>query len=705
MNADKASLNRQSLLIELGCEELPPKDLLKLSKSFSDSISTALEKLGLSPEGRKDYATPRRLAVSFTAVNESQPDQTTMRRGPATKSAYDSDGNPTPAANGFAKSVGVSIEELITIDTDKGECLGFEVFEKGQSLTQLLQGIIDDAMKSLPIAKRMRWGEGKYEFVRPVHWLIALYGETVLPVTVFGIQSGNQTQGHRIHHSEALLIANPFEYEAKLEQGYVIVDFSSRKNKISEQIQKLEEKYNAEVNANESLLNEVTGLVEWPVALSGKFDSRFLKIPHEVLTISMEIHQRYFSLKDKQTGTYLNRFITIANLESEDPQQVITGNERVISPRFADAEFFWEQDKKTPLIEQLPKLNKVVFHKDIGTQGERVAKIEKIACELAATINASSDANIDVASIQKISQLCKCDLLTDMVQEFPELQGNMGKYYAAHQGESNLVAEGIEEHYLPRFAGDIIPNSKEACCVALAEKLDTIASLFSIEQYPTGSKDPYALRRAALGVLRIIIEAELSLSFTDVIETSVKAQLQITSAETQQAMRDKMRAFIVDRYRHFESNRATAEQINAVLQAKSTEYPLALSKRLTALITLKDDQNLATVAAASKRANNLLRDNNLQRNTVDESTLIEVAEKALYNNLQQAKPLLEQARSTNNYQEVLIKLASLAPSVDGFFNDIMVMAEDEKLRQNRLGLLDTFANLANTDYDLSALSI
>lgn len=681
------------LLIELGCEELPPKDLPKLSQSLAETITTQLSDLGLAPEGRQVFVTPRRLAVSFTSVLSESPAQETVKRGPAVKSAFDANNQPTPAAQGFAHSLGVTIDELATIDTDKGPCLGLTVETPGNKLSESLTDAIEIAMKRLPISKRMRWGDGEHEFVRPIHWLITLHGDTVIPVTLLGINSGRLSQGHRIHHPEPVGITAPGNYATDMEKAYVLVDPEQRQQRIQAQLDTITTELDAAPVNNPGLLAEVNGLVEWPVALHGRFDEKYLTIPHEVLTISMESHQRYFSLRDKETGAYLNRFITVANLESEDPGKVIEGNERVIEPRFADAAFFWDKDQQRPLADYLPLLDKVIFHKDIGSQGERVQRLIALSQQVALAIGA------DTEKTQRIATLAKCDLLTDMVQEFPELQGSMGKYYAAVQGEDDIVSAGIESHYAPRFSGDALPDSREATAVAIAEKMDTIASLFSIEQYPTGSKDPYALRRAALGIIRMLIEEPTPYSLDQLINDAIW-QLPAQLRDNPTSLAEKTANFMIDRYRNFAQQHYSAEQINAVLSARTELVMVDAEHRLNVLSGVTDPDQLTIIANAAKRSRNLLSEHQAA-SAINESLLSQPAEKSLFSAVKSTQVVFAE---TDDYRQRLNSLSALAPAVDQFFVDTMIMDDNLSVRKNRLALLAEFVELAESDYHLSALS-
>ena len=479
-------------LVEIGTEELPPKALKKLGQAFRDWIKRELEEEQISFNEIRYFATPRRLAVTITDMAEKQADKMVEKLGPAVKAAYDKEGNPTKAASGFARSNGVTVDELQTVDTDKGERLAYRAEIKGKSVSGLLPGIVSDALAGLPIPKRMRWGENKAEFVRPVHWLVMLLKDQVIDCEIMGIKAGNSSYGHRFHHPQAITIEQAMEYESSLEKAYVVADFSRRSDMIRQRVNEQGVTLGGQAIIDEDLLDEVTALVEWPVPLAGKFEERFLQVPAEALISSMKEHQKYFHVVDSK-GNLLPNFITVANIESEDPKQVIDGNERVIRPRLSDAAFFFETDKKTSLESKNSKLENIVFQNKLGSIHQKTQRIAKLAVVIAEQIGGNPD------FAHRAAELSKADLVTEMVFEFEDLQGIMGYHYALHDGETEEVALALNEQYMPRFAGDELPSTLTGCAVALADRLDTLIGIFGIGEPPSGNKDPFALRRAISG--------------------------------------------------------------------------------------------------------------------------------------------------------------------------------------------------------------
>ncbi|MFO7641760.1 MAG: glycine--tRNA ligase subunit beta, partial [Candidatus Competibacteraceae bacterium] len=532
----------RDLLIEIGVEELPPKALSSLALAFAQGLGEGLEKAGLAGAALHRFATPRRLAVRVENLPVRQADRRLERRGPALSAAFDAAGNPTKAAEGFARSCGVTVTELQRQETDKGVWLVHVSTEPGAATVDLIPGLVETALAGLPIPKRMRWGDRDDEFVRPVHWLVLLFGDEVVPATLMGVPAGRETRGHRFHHPQPIRLNTPADYARQLaDPGRVIADFAERREAIRVQTEALAAELGGQAVIKSELLDEVTALVEWPVALAGNFDRRFLQVPAEALICTMQDHQRYFPVVDGH-GRLLPHFITIANLESRDPVQVRAGNERVIRPRFSDAEFFWNQDRKQPLATHIAGLKQVVFQQRLGTLADRS---ERVAA-LARFIASHSHGHPDWAD--RAARLAKCDLLTQMVQEFPELQGTMGRYYALHDQEAPEVAQAQEEQYLPRFAGDRLPTTATGHALALADRLDTLVGIFAIGQAPSGAKDPFALRRAALGVLRILIEGELDLSLPALLE---QAAAQFAPALRADAVVETVLSFILDRLRGY----------------------------------------------------------------------------------------------------------------------------------------------------------
>jgi glycyl-tRNA synthetase beta chain len=684
------------LLIELGTEELPPKALAKLSKAFLQGVEQGLKKAELSYDEIRPYATPRRLALVISKLQTKQPDRVVERRGPAVTAAFDEDGNPTKALLGFAGSCGVEVDDLDTMKTDKGAWLVFKQEQAGATAADLLPEIIQQALNDLPIPKRMRWGDLPGEFVRPVHWLIVLLGDEIVPMDLLGVSADRFTRGHRFHYPQPIRISSPMTYAPQLEsEGHVMVDFEARKEAIEGQVKELANKLKGSAIINPDLLDEVTGLVEWPVALAGNFDQRFLELPPEALISSMEGHQKYFAVEAKD-GKLLPHFITVSNIASQDPAQVIAGNERVILPRLSDAAFFWDTDRKRALAEHQDQLKTIVFQNKLGTVYDKSQRVAALAAEIAAQIEGQP------ALAERAAQLAKCDLVTEMVGEFPELQGIMGRYYARLDGEDNEVAEALDEQYQPRFAGDNLPATRTGQAVSLAEKLDTLTGLFGIGQPPSGVKDPFALRRAALGVLRIIIEKSLDLDLTQLLD---KAAANFDDKLSEKDVSDQVMQYFFDRLRGYALEQGfKADEFEAVLTVKPTR-PLDFMQRLKAVAAFRKLEQAESLSAANKRIGNILRKNDAETSgpEIKDSLLLEAAEKALAEQVSQARRELAPLTAKADYTGVLNYLAGMRETVDSFFDDVMVMADDEAVRQNRLALLNQTRALFLGVADISCL--
>jgi glycyl-tRNA synthetase beta chain len=688
-------MSTRDLLIELGTEELPPKALKKLISSFEASIKQGLEKAELSFTAIHSYAAPRRMAVVVNDLGTSQQDRLVERRGPAVTAAFDEDGNPTKAVQGFARSCGVEVEDLEKMETDKGAWLVFKQQQTGAETASLIPDILQQALNDLPIPKRMRWGDLPGEFVRPVHWLVLLFGDDVIPLELLGVKSGRDSYGHRFHHPQAIEIQSAKRYVSQLEQAQVRVDMAARREAIHGQVVDLATKLGGEAVLNEDLLDEVTGLVEWPVALSGSYDKRFLELPSEALISSMEEHQKYFAVRDK-SGDLLPYFITICNIESRDPAQVVAGNERVILPRLSDSAFFWETDRKRPLADRQEQLKTIVFQNKLGTVFDKSVRVAKLAASIATEIDG------DAKLAERAALLAKCDLVTEMVGEFPDLQGIMGRYYARLDGEHDEVAEALDEQYLPRFSGDKLPSTKTGQAVSLAEKLDTLVGLFGIGQPPTGVKDPFALRRAALGVLRIVIENKLDVDLKTLVQ---RAQQGFDSQLTQDDVTEQVIRYFFDRLRGYALDQGIkADVFESVLAVQPTR-PLDFMQRLSAVTEFRSLDAAESLAAGNKRIGNILRKNDAEGEgaKIDSNLLSEPAEKALADKLaevsKQVKPLVDQS----DYAGVLRALADMRETVDGFFDQVMVMADDEAVRNNRLALLNQTRALFLGVADISVL--
>lgn len=666
-----------TLLVELGVEELPPNAIDTLSDALADGLSRGLADAEVAHGEVRAYATPRRLAVRIEALADSQPDREVEKRGPALAAAF-KDGQPTKAAEGFARSCGVTVDELIHLETDKGTWLGYREQQRGESTAALLPAILQKAVAALPVPKNMRWGASRVEFSRPVHWLVMLYGGDVVEAEALGLAAGRTTYGHRFHAPAAIELAHADDYLEALEQAWVLADRDRRRERIREQVLAEAEVQRATAVIDEALLVEVSGLVEWPVALTGSFDERFLEVPAESLISSMKANQKYFHLLD-DAGNLKPLFITIANIDSQDPQQVIEGNEKVIRPRLADAAFFYDTDRRRPLASRIDELAGVVFQKQLGTLADKAHRSAAVAAFIAGQIEG------DVGHARRAAELAKCDLVTEMVLEFPELQGIMGRYYAEHDGEPAEVAQALEEQYLPRFASDAIPHSRTGLALALADRLDTLTGIFGIGQRPTGTKDPFALRRAAIGVLNILVKGELNLDLRVLLELAAAQHQELPYAET---LVDEVLGYMLDRFRAWGQDEGISAEAYLAVRARPVTRPLDFARRLRAVQAFAGREEAAALAAANKRVSNILtKQGGDAASQVDPQLLQEAAEKALHEAVsaqrERVMPLFAEAR----YAEALDALANLREPVDAFFDQVMVMADDEAVRGNRLALL------------------
>ncbi len=691
MSADST----QDLLIELGTEELPPKALKKLSEAFTGGIVDGLKKAGFEINEVTSFAAPRRLAVLIKSVAASQPDRNIERKGPALKAAYDADGNPTKAVMGFARSCGVEVSELQQQETDKGVWLVFKATEKGRALCALIEDIVNQSLAKLPIPKRMRWGDNDAEFVRPVHWLVMMFGEQVIDAEVLGQKASAQTFGHRFHAPAAITLNTASEYQAKLlDEGYVIADFAQRKEKIRQQVIDTGKQLGGETVLDEDLLDEVTALNEWPIAVAGEFDEIYLDVPAEALIKTMQDNQKYFPVTDG-ANNLKNYFITISNIDSKSPEKVKQGNERVVRPRLADAKFFWEQDQKQPLEAFNAALEKVVFQKKLGTIAEKTKRVAGLAESIAAQLNA----NVDY--VKRAAVLSKCDLMTDMVGEFASLQGVMGKRYAQKAGEPDEVALALDEQYKPRGASDDTASTATGQILSISDKLDTLVGIFAIGQKPTGEKDPYALRRASLGVLRTIIERQLDLDLKQLIAESAKLlQDKVDASKVEADVFD----YIIERLRAYYLDRGVTADVFDAVSALSPSRPLDFDKRIKAVSAFRELAEAQSLAAANKRVGNILKKSASDNNaTVDESLLSEDAEKKLYETLSSLSQTVEPMFDAGDYEAALTKLSSLRDPVDAFFDSVMVMADDEAVKNNRIALLNSMNQLFLRAADLSRL--
>ena len=686
----------QDFLVELGVEELPSKALKPLSDAFTQGIAKGLEDAGIKFGKVEAFAAPRRLAVRIRDLADAQPDKPVEKRGPAVKAAFDDSGNPTRALTGFATSLGVTPDQLDTLETDKGAWLVYRTVEQGKPTVDLMSGLVEQSLASLPIPKRMRWGARRTEFVRPVHWLIMLYGNKVIDAPIMGLTPSNKTRGHRFHCPKTLIIPTPADYEVVLEQeGYVLADFAKRREQIRAGVSALAEaEAGGKAVINEELLDEVTGLNEWPVPLMGRFDKRFLDVPAEALISSMEEHQKYFHVVDTN-GDMLPLFITVANIESKDPSQVVSGNEKVIRPRLADAAFFYENDRKSRLEDRIERLKPIVFQEKLGSVYDKAVRVAALAKKIATAIGS------DPALAERAAMLAKTDLVTEMVLEFSDLQGVMGQYYAADDGEPADVAKAMNEQYMPRFAKDSLPTTLTSCALAIADRLDSLVGLFGIGQPPSGTRDPFALRRASLGVLRIIVERELPLDLQTCCEWAEENYTGLSAENTASSVVD----YMLERFRAHYDDQGIGAEVYLAVHARRPTRPLDFDRRIKAVEAFRQLPEALALAGANKRVSNILakQGGDSVGETIDSNLLQDAAEKALATQVEQQAdkvlPLFEQG----DYANALQSLASLQEPVDSFFSEVMVMADDEAVRDNRLALLNRLHNLFLRVADISLL--
>jgi glycyl-tRNA synthetase beta chain len=690
----------EDFLAEIGTEELPPKALRSLMVAFGDNLEAAIDEARLAHGEVHVYASPRRLAVMIEQLVPGQDDRNVSQKGPPVSVAFDDAGNITPAGAAFAKKCGVEPSALGRTTTDKGEWLSCDVVEPGQTTAELLPALIEKALAALPIPRRMRWGAGDAEFVRPIHWVVLLHGAEVIEASVMGIAASNQTRGHRFHTTSPLTLKAPADYLRTLEKdGRVIADFENRRDLVRDGVAALAEEAGGNVVDGESLFDEVTALVEWPVPMTGSFDEEYLRLPREVVVSTLTSHQRYFPVADND-GKLLPRFITVANLDSKDPDQVRDGNERVIRPRLADAAFFWDSDRRTTLAARGEALREVVYQRGLGSLHDKGSRVGVLASAISGALA------VDPAVAERAAMLAKCDLLTGMVGEFPELQGTMGRYYAESDGEPAAVAVAIGDHYLPRFAGDSLPTTIDGQILAVADKLDTLAGIFSIGKKPSGNRDPFGLRRAALGIVRILIECGLDIDLKTMIGTAVDAQPAGTLGADE--LREAIYSFITDRLRRYFLDRdagLATETFDAVL-ARQPASLVDFDRRLAAVQAFLSLEPAASLAAANKRIANILKQAGAQgASEVRKKLLTEPAEVALWSALEGARDSIRPLIDSRDYTAALSELAQLRSQVDNFFDDVMVMTDDEPTKNNRLALLRELRALFLNIADISRLSI
>ncbi|HWD30682.1 MAG TPA: glycine--tRNA ligase subunit beta [Pseudomonas sp.] len=683
-------MSAQDFLVELGTEELPPKALSALADAFLAGIEKGLQAAGLNYTGKQVYAAPRRLAVLIRQLDTQQPDRSINVDGPPRQAAFDAEGNPTQAALGFAKKCGVELAEI----DQSGAKLRFSQHIPGKATASLLPTIVEDSLNDLPIPKRMRWGARKEEFVRPTQWLVMLLGDDVVDCTILAQKAGRDSRGHRFHHPEDVRISAPANYLEDLRKAYVLADFAERRELISKRTAELAMQQEGSAIVPPALLDEVTALVEWPVPLVCSFEERFLDVPQEALITTMQDNQKYFCLLDVD-GKLLPRFITVANVESRDPKQIIEGNEKVVRPRLTDAEFFFKQDKKQPLESFNERLKNVVFQAQLGSVFDKAERVAKLAAFIAQRIGG------DAQRAARAGLLSKCDLATEMVGEFPEMQGVAGYYYALNDGEPEDVALALNEQYMPRGAGAELPSTLTGAAVAIADKLDTLVGIFGIGMLPTGSKDPYALRRAALGVLRILIEKQLDLDLNEAVSFAVT---QFGSNVKAAGLAEQVQEFVFDRLRARYEDEGIDVATYLSVRALKPGSALDFDQRVQAVQAFRQLPEAAALAAVNKRVSNLLsKAEGAVATTVEPKYFDNANEFSLYSAIQQADQAVQPMAAARQYSESLARLAALREPVDAFFEAVMVNAEDANVRANRYALLSRLRGLFLGVADISLL--
>ncbi len=695
-------MSARDLLIEIGSEELPPTSLKRVATAFKEESAAFLLEQGLEHEGIKWYATPRRLALLVKRLAIKQADRQQLRRGPSLDKAIDENGKFTDAAEGFAKSCGVRVDQLETLETEKGRWLSFNALIKGRTAAELIPLMIETALKRVPVMKRMRWGDNDFEFIRPVKWVLVLFGDMPIDCEILGVKSGTNSYGHRVHHPGAIPVKKPADYPDILKQtGRVLADFDVRRDTIVSQLETLAADNKARALIEPALLDEVTALLEWPQAFIGNFDPDFLKLPREVLIASMQEHQRYFPVVDDR-GKLLPYFIGVANIKSRDPQLIKQGNERVIQPRLGDAAFFWERDLQKGLASHLSGLAGVVYQEQLGTLHDRSQRLIK-------TMDSLADlTDLDRQKATRAAELCFCDLLTEMVGEFPKLQGVMGRYYAEAAGESAEIAHALGEFYRPRFASDVLPMTNIGQCLALAEKIDTLVGMFAIDKVPTGDKDPFALRRAAIGLLRIGIEGGLDIDIRRLIQIAGESYRRVHGDTLPGAgtpeLPGKISCFLMERLRHYYIDKGIEPDIFEAVHAVSVTRLTDFDKRLCAVAEFSEAAEAGDLITMNKRISHILEKSDaVERHEPCASLFVEKAESGLADALEKcqrrAKPLIDRF----DYRAALTELAALRENVDTFFDDVMVMCDEQDIKNNRLALLRKVKALFLDIADISKL--
>ena len=697
-------MNSADFLVEIGTEELPPKSLRGLMDALATGLEREIDNARLTHGKVSAYASPRRLAVRIDSLAGTQPDRIVEQKGPPLSVAFDTNGKPQAPALAFASKCGVDVTALGRTRSDKGEWLSYEAREAGRATPELLPELLQKVLGRLPIPRRMRWGAGEAEFVRPVHWVVLLHGDAVIDAEILGIRSGRQTRGHRFHADKAIDVPMPSAYLDVLEsQGRVIADFEKRRGLVVSGVASAAAAAGGKIVGGENLYDEVTALVEWPVPLVGTFDEAYLTLPREAVVATLAGHQRYFPVAD-DNGRLLPHFVTVANLESRAPDRVRAGNERVVRPRLADAAFFWDNDRRTSLADRRARIADVVFQQGLGSLADKSARVAALAVRLA------NEAGIATGPVRRAADLSKCDLVTGMVGEFPELQGTMGRYFALADGEDEAVANAIGEHYQPRFAGDALPTGPEGRILSVADRLDTIAGAFALGKKPSGNRDPFALRRAALGIVRVLIESGLDADLKAAIHVAVDAQpvpetdTDVLAAEVYTFIAERLRSYLFDR-----DAGLTVETFDAVLARQPTSL-VDFAARLDAVQAFVALEEAASLAAANKRIGNILRksadDSGLARgDAVDDRLFADAAEAELHRSLASAAEDVAPLLDERDYTRALRRLARLKRPIDSFFDDVLVMAEDKSLRANRLALLGDVRALFLRVADISRLAI
>ena len=681
-----------TFLVEIGCEELPPKALKGLADAFASNFARELNDAELAFDEIVPFATPRRLALKTMGLAAEQPDHSENRRGPAVEVAFDENAAPTKAALGFARACGVDVAELGRIKSGDDEWLALELHTPGRGASEIVSQLVESALARLPIPKRMRWGDRSEEFVRPVHWVVMLLNSAVVEGQVLGIESSRFTRGHRFHHPQPLELARADDYQAALARAHVVCSFADRRERIREQVESCAAADGRAV-IDKDLLDEVTALVEWPVAISGSFDENFLRLPREALIASMQDHQKYFPVEDAD-GDLINKFVTVANVDSSDPETIRAGNERVVRPRLSDAAFFWNTDRAERLETRIKALDGMLFEKRLGTLLAKTQRVQRLAKYLSKTFGADTDA------CARAALLARCDLVTQMVGEFPKLQGIMGAYYAATDGEDDAVAAAIGEFYRPRYAGDDIPASPTGRCIAVADKIDSLIGIFGVGSAPTGDRDPYALRRAAIGVMRIVIEGAVDLDLLQTLDYAFSAYgdgaLETSPVNDVYAfMQERMRGYYLDRG-------VTADVCEAVFALNVTQ-PLEVDRRIKAVSGFRTLDAAIALAAANKRIANILKQNIGSGGDIDPQLLVEPAEKNLVAEMDALTENADAMFNSKRYEQYMALLSDLRGPVDAFFDAVMVMSEDEALRGNRIALLAKLHRLFTRVADIALL--